>query len=98
MVGIGQPVAEDGGATWQQPAAHTPSLGLASNGPSPGRLALRACAALGGEGGRVATNARMQWRWRMEEGVGEWRVRCRGAAWRGAGLGGHCAHRDAASD
>jgi hypothetical protein len=38
-VGFGQPAAEDGDATWQQPAAPTPGLGPASDDPSPGRLA-----------------------------------------------------------
>jgi hypothetical protein len=37
--GTGQPAAEDGGATKQRLAAHTPGLGLASDGPSPGHLA-----------------------------------------------------------
>jgi len=39
-VGSGQLAAEDGGATWQWPAAPAPGLGLASNGPSPARRSM----------------------------------------------------------
>jgi hypothetical protein len=36
----GQPAAEDGGASWQQPTAPAASLGPTSDGPSLGRFGL----------------------------------------------------------
>jgi hypothetical protein len=72
-----QPVAEDGGATWQRPVEPAPVLGPTSDAPSPARRSVSAVERE--EGGRRCSDAL-----EMEDGGGhEGGGECGTREWRG---------------